>query len=55
MPRPIRKPERLHLRLEPDLRERAMDKAARKGLTLSEVIRRLLKKWVEGEVEVNDR
>lgn len=39
--------QRLFVRIEADLKERAQAKAERQGLTLSEVIRRLLRAWVE--------
>jgi antitoxin component of RelBE/YafQ-DinJ toxin-antitoxin module len=53
MPRPKNLPDRLNLRIDPDLRGVAQKKAEREGLTLSEAIRRLLELWIEGKVKIS--
>jgi antitoxin component of RelBE/YafQ-DinJ toxin-antitoxin module len=55
MPKPkiIKDERRLAVKLEADLHSQAHKQAQRQGLTLSDVIRRLLSKWLKGEVEIN--
>jgi predicted HicB family RNase H-like nuclease len=47
---PLSKDKRLFVRLESELHDKAHAKAAADGIKLSEVIRRLLLKWLRGEV-----
>lgn len=49
-PTPKRKEERMELRLDPDLAERARQKAQQRGWTLSAVMRALLALWVDEDV-----
>lgn len=47
------KERRLAVRLEEEQHRKAHEKAANQGMTLSDVIRRLINKWLKGEIDVN--
>jgi antitoxin component of RelBE/YafQ-DinJ toxin-antitoxin module len=49
--RNVAREERLFVRIEADLKEQAQSKAEREGVSLSEVIRRLLAEWVKDPPE----
>jgi antitoxin component of RelBE/YafQ-DinJ toxin-antitoxin module len=53
--RKFQKEKRVTVKLEEELHTQAFEKAEKKGMTLSEVIRRLLKRWLKGEVDVSER
>jgi len=44
-------PVALNLRIEPELRAAALAKAQANGLSLAEVVRRLLSHWLTGPVD----
>lgn len=46
----MRYPVALNLRIESDLRTVALAKARHDGLSLAEVVRRLLRMWLAGDV-----